>query len=713
MHFLKDGALLFLFLFTLIFILKFKPAYLNYYPRNFKLLTLGFLVISFTFGMKLFSKLFFFSDNSYFKATEAVGLISGGFFSLSGFFNLLFWGKKLHLDLLDRLRQISCIKALSSLPEKACLSDDFLKEAFCQIMSTMRYKMGVIYKNSLNSSEFSLLGYWQIPSEKIQLLYSIPEENSFFKEAITTKQTVTCDEITILPEYNKLFLETDKIESFACVPIRFKDKIFGIIGIYDKSPFRFNYEETLFLSGLGRLLGAMTERAVLYERNKWRRSYISVADEVTDLILSGSKIEDVLPKVVHLLKKIVAFDYLSLAVIDSSGENMSRLSMAGDWNLLLSKKRSLPTCGTLVEKVKETDEPQIIEDISSDTLLDDSLIKVTGIRSIMALPLSQRGVLTFGSIRVKNYLPKDAKWLKLICSLFDLLLLKSNLCEKLSLKETKLTKLNQIAKKSLDEKELQKIFDYAAETITFGLPVSFCRISVCFPLVLRPTVNEKKLTHPEIKKEIENEFKDSKSSRCRQDSSSFAELLSLSSYKIREDGINLQNQNRFSLSELPWHRLVLDAKRPVLVNQNDPESMMSDEEAGLLMDEKINSAVLVPLIVDQSPIGIISVGEMRNWERRPFTKDEIDFLETVSFYLGLALRRISTDKFSQKLNLEKFFDLSLKVNNYLSSILGSAELLEHGKGFVEGENLRYLEMIKKNSERIKKELAGFSTIENR
>ncbi len=699
MYLVKEGALLFLSLFTLLFILKFKPTYLNYYPRNFKLLTTGFLVFSLTFGTRLFSKILFLSDNLYFRAFEAVGLILGASFCLSGFFRLLFWSNKLHLDFRDRLRQISCIKNLSFLPERVTVSDDLLKEVFCQIMLTMRYKMGAVYKSSFNSNGFSLLGYWQIPSEKIQLLYSVPEQNSFFKEAITTKEPVTCDDPTMLPECNKLFLEKDKIQSFACVPIRFKDKVFGVIGVYDQKPHRFTYQETLFLSGLGRLLGFMTERAILSERNKWRRSYISVAEEFSALIFKESKIEEIFPEVARLLKKVLDFDYLSLAVVDSSGENMSRLSMAGEWNLLLSKQRSLPTHGTLVEKVKKSGEPQIVEDIGSDALLDDSLVKATGIRSAMLLPLSPRGVLTFGSVRPKNYYPKDAKWLKLVCSLLELFLLRDELDEKLSLKEKKLAKLNQIARKSLDEKDLDKVFDYAAETLTCGLPASFCRISV---------LSKKDLpcSQPKTQKE------DSKPKNSGQDPTGSAQLLSLSSFKIRDSGINLKDQKKFSLSELPWHRFVLEAKRPVLVNQDDPESMMSDEEAAILMDRKINSALLVPLVVNQSPVGIISVGEMRNWERRPFTQEEIDFLETVSYYLGLALRKNLTDKSSRKLIKDKFFELSLKINNYLSSILGSAELIQQKKDFLDDESQRYLKQIQKNSERIKKELVGFSATQD-
>ena len=48
MQFLKETLLLFLSLFILLFILRFKPKYLSYYPKNFKLLSIGFLIFSAT-----------------------------------------------------------------------------------------------------------------------------------------------------------------------------------------------------------------------------------------------------------------------------------------------------------------------------------------------------------------------------------------------------------------------------------------------------------------------------------------------------------------------------------------------------------------------------------------------------------------------------------------------------------------------------------------
>ncbi|NIM06704.1 MAG: GAF domain-containing protein, partial [Armatimonadetes bacterium] len=116
------------------------------------------------------------------------------------------------------------------------------------------------------------------------------------------------------------------------------------------------------------------------------------------------------------------------------------------------------------------------------------------------------------------------------------------------------------------------------------------------------------------------------------------QLINCAVHQIRADGIDLRKETRFSLDRLPWHRLTLSARRPMVVNQDDPESLMSQQEARLIMDERINSAILVPVMLHDSPVGIISVGEMRNWGRQPLTEEEITFVKHKADQLSLALK---------------------------------------------------------------------------
>jgi signal transduction histidine kinase len=59
-------------------------------------------------------------------------------------------------------------------------------------------------------------------------------------------------------------------------------------------------------------------------------------------------------------------------------------------------------------------------------------------------------------------------------------------------------------------------------------------------------------------------------------------------------------------------------------------------------------------------------------------------------------------------NPNRLWELSLHINNYLSAVIGSAELLRKKKNLDEKER-HYLEIIERNGEKIKRALEDFST----
>jgi K+-sensing histidine kinase KdpD len=164
----------------------------------------------------------------------------------------------------------------------------------------------------------------------------------------------------------------------------------------------------------------------------------------------------------------------------------------------------------------------------------------------------------------------------------------------------------------------------------------------------------------------------------------------------------------------------------MLVNQDDPESLMPDKEATLILDERIRSALLVPLIINGKAVGIISLGEMRNWERQPITPEETAFIRHTSSQVSLALKKglllRSNERMRKKLKefeeekdeveawtdlSPSLSDLSYEVNNPLTCILGSAELLKAKEPNISFENFKYIQNIEKGADRIQKVVERF------
>jgi len=673
MSLVSDVLLLGFFAFFLFSVLRFKPGYLKYYPLSLKRISAGLLILAIIFAYKIAGSLWSSIPDTYFKASIWCGVVLGGGHLIWGFSHLFSTGSRSQSDFLHRIRQLVCVKAISSVPSPVKSYEQVLKESLAKLMDIMKYKMGVVFKPSFNSHEMVLVGYWGVPADRVRILPSLPNENSFFKEAVMNREVIAYDDVTALPEYRSLFGDEDKIRSFAVVPLKFGQKNLGVIGLYDTDPKRFVYQETLFLSSFGKLLGLMAEETLVAKRNKWRREYICVAEKISGMLQSGKPVEEDFPRMAKLLGKVIEFDYLALAVADASGENMDHFSVGTGGNILLSKEYSLPTRGSAVCKVIESGKPLIEKDIEYGRFAEDNLLKAMGIKSRLILPLSRYGALTLGSVKIGQYMPKDAKWLSLIGSVLSNALLTHKMDEKTRRTDNFLLKFEQISQRSLKEKKTSKALSEMASDITRELPTSFCRISLV--------------------------------ERDRDSLNTFA------LEKIRDQGIKLKEEKTHPLSRLPWHRMVLKTGKTMLINQEDPESLMPDEECEEIMSKELRSGVLVPIVMDQNPVGVLSIGEMRSWNRRPFRQEEVAFVKSLAHQIPLLLERDRKypwpDKKTGHQTEEELNQLGFEINSSLSAIYGSLELMKKKKmGGDEGTS-KYLDLIQQGGQRIQKAFGEF------
>jgi GAF domain-containing protein len=686
-------------------ILKFKLKYFEHCPQSWRLLVLGSLILFLTGGTK-FVHTFYMSESfvmskwhPFLSTAEIFGYLAGAFLVLIGF---LKWSSAV-LNIRKagtlRLRQLTCIKAVSSIFNHHKNLDEIFKHSLSCVMKVMGYKMGVIFKPTFRSPEMILVAHWGIPAKNLFNLYNLYSANPLYQESMKSKEVITTSDIMSLPECGTLFFTEDEVGSFACVPIKFCGKILGILGIYDSKPDRFGYQEIQFLNGLGETLGLAAKQILTSDRNKKRRDYISCLENISKVTQEDLLLEETFSQISAELKKIVDFDYISLAIADRSGQNMKRISFATSGGVLVDKGSSIPTAGVTVGRVIKSGDIWIEEDIRSSGTLgkdenfgEERLMKACGIRSRLILPLwSKRsvcGALSLGHQRPGFYSFNDAKWLKPFVQQLSLFTQEKKILEKVKKAEHLSLILSEHSSKLVRDEDTKAFLDEVAFSLTQELPKSFVRISL-------------------LNKERDY-------------------LTTQALYQIRKDGINLRKIDKLSLKDLPWHRLTLEAKRPMLINQDDPESLMPDEEARLILDEKIRSAFLVPLMINGEAVGAISLGEMRNWERQPLTEEETAFVKHMGNQVSLALEkgvllrsngqmRGKLKEFKGKIDKMEawtglspsFSDLSYEVSNPLTSILGSAELLRLKEPNLSPENFKYIQNIQKGADRIQRVLEKF------
>ncbi|HVP35912.1 MAG TPA: GAF domain-containing protein [Terriglobales bacterium] len=663
----------------IILVLKFEQKYFKFYPGVKWTLALGIFLLFCGAFLTFFlpsNKPLMVADSDIKTSAEAGLYILGSIFIFSGLRRWFWHLARVKENSFQRLKRLSCLKQVQSLSQNNQDLEQNLKEAFNKAMQFMGYQKGVFFRSTQNSQGMLLLSYSNLTPEELSRIYQLNLSQGFLGEALKAKEILTQNKSQGSDGWSKLFQEKEKICSFACVPIRHNSRLFGLICIYDSDPERFAFEEVQFLTSLRDELGLIVEQSLLSEKAKDRKKGLQTADEVARLLLESKNIEDDLPALSQIFKKVFEFDYLSLSLIEGSGKNVKKISLGTGENLLLDVKPNLPVYGTSIGWVIDSGEPLVETDLEKRGLYEDDLSNLLKIRSKIIVPLKVKGnvagTLTLGSRKPNLYNQKYAKRMSLFSSLFSLHLQQKSLRESLSQEQKYFQTFSRHFLEFLNHKDFKSYLDGLTEDLTQVLPTSFCRVSFL-----------------DFEKKA---------------------LETFSSYKRREE-ISLSPYNSQPLEALPWHRLALETGKPMLINQDDPESTISSEEAKLSLAPGVKSALLLPLLNKEQIVGMVSLGEMRSWERRPIRKKEIDFMEKIATEISLAHNYSQSGEIFPSSRVpqadREWSSLGLQVNNSLTSIIGSVELLNLKRDLSEEKKDRYLQIIEKGALRIKENMERF------
>jgi len=425
------------------------------------------------------------------------------------------------------------------------------------------------------------------------------------------------------------------------------------------------------------------------------RAALDISASQNRLFETAGQVDDItayLKKIYPIISETVACDYISIAVLDSSVQNMYRYTYTDVGGRLMERGICYPLKNTIALKAAREKSLLIANTLESDYYRDDYHLYKSGFSSRLVYPLINsrgyiRGILTLASVKPRVFNDVEPEHLHFIneplCRLIEYNRVKNLMGD---LKKQIGASFNLTF--GLEQQGVpEDFYNQSARLLSETLPASMCRIW-----------------------------------GYNQGRNCLEPLGQHSLHTESPDGEGVTDN--VGLELLSCHKNAIEMGKAIIVNQANPDIYMDACEIRAMGLKGVKSAILAPMKLENRIMGIISIGEVRNWERRSLGPQELLYSQIISTITALAYdiskknenlrkyaRRVKEfDSLSQIYST--FSELPARLSSPVSSILGAAQLIRKKVPFEAGELSRYNDIILKGANTIVNELNKYDDIRN-
>ncbi|MFH1373175.1 MAG: GAF domain-containing protein [bacterium] len=403
-------------------------------------------------------------------------------------------------------------------------------------------------------------------------------------------------------------------------------------------------------------------------RRDWRSTLGSVVD-------TRKPMKENVSRIGRWLTEMLPMDMMSLTVL-YDGKTMDRFSVGEDGSVLNLKRVDMLSHEAFLKQVTDRHEPLVLNDLSAKTSVPiDNMIMSSGMRSLVALRLGNgfkpQGVMLIASRQANSFGSREVALLDTAAPLLGSLVTREVSRHQAAIAERRVDLTNRFLAECSRAGELQDIFRSATTMLSRELRTSFVRVSTY---------------------EYDGAF-----------------LKSRAMAQVRPiEGLTPEDGHMI-LSLMPYHSLVRETGRLMMINQEQTGKKITEAEARQVCCPGLQSALLVPVTVGQETLAVISLGEMRRWSRYQYEPADILFVNSVAAGLALAIQLALGRRRQNRPTRKQEKDRSLapgnatlkgQVKSSLSSILGSIEMIKAHTGETDGGLDRYLSIIDRSAQRI-------------
>lgn len=567
------------------------------------------------------------------------------------------------------MRRYECLKDINSLVDRTETLDESVNGAISLLSEHIGISRVAGFKYAARADALFLTGTHGFATETPPALSRIDLTDTDLRNYLmTSRYTRDIGGNTVLDNGRK---------PDVAVPIHWQERLFGSLMCWQDED-ELDNETVELIAAIGDILGRKCGSLIQAQNLTYQQGQNDAFARLSRLCNQVTTLQQLTKPLFSLLQETLGAEFMTIAEIDASGENMFRYSISSGGRVLLEKRVSRPTRGTDMEKVFKDGETIIVEDVQKHERYhnEDGLIISCGMRAKIVSPVTigKRVLATvvLGHSRPGFFGRLHQRRLEELIHLVASVIEKERLHESVETKEEQMIRLQLMEKDLIAEKPIETIFEEACDMLTRRMKCTMARVSL-------------------IDKENEN-------------------LISQSWRTIRNTGQKVNDTEKIPLSLLPWHRLTVENSKPMLINQADMDSRMQAQESTQTLLPNIKSAMLVPIQLNGSVRGVISIGEVRNWNRRTFNAADLILAKDVACKCSLALRmkqlhmnKITNRPFANVWRENSHDSLRMlrsELKSPLTSIIGAVELLRTKEGAENEFSSRYHKMIMRSAEKI-------------
>lgn len=399
-------------------------------------------------------------------------------------------------------------------------------------------------------------------------------------------------------------------------------------------------------------------------------------------LVDAELLEDKLLLIYDTLRRALPFDLLRIAVFDPRGFQMTQYCVGKGRNLISERNKSIATHSTQLGRVFAS--PQLIaaDDLARSDFEDDRWLSSCGVNHALTFPVLHNN-LVIAAITLASESPTLPFQLgeqiaaDLITTLAPAIRV-DQLNHQLVTLNRQLLDLTGALRIVAQEKTPERLLAELMSLLVHKLPATFCRLW-----------------------------------RCDHRAETIELVGESTSHDVSTQAATVTS---VPLSTARWHHAAVQHGRLIVINQREEHISMDDGEISLTTVAGVQSALIIPIVANSRVLGLLTVSEMRCWERSHFSLSDTLFARGMAGVMAHVLERIGdtlqVDALRRRVNQlertqtlgEVFVDLPIRLATPLTSIMARADHLITTVGVRDEDASTNLVAIKRQAEKIVKEV---------